>query len=60
MKIFSITATLNYPKEEFKMDRKQILENTREELVKNLQEIEETLEQVDFNLAEIEKEEDAA
>jgi len=42
------------------MDRKQILENTREELVKNLQEIEETLEQVDFNLAEIEKEEDAA
>ncbi len=42
------------------MDRKQILENTREELVKNLQEIEEALEQVDFNLAEIEKEEDAA
>jgi len=42
------------------MDRKQILENTREELVNQMKEIEETLEQVDFNLAEIEKEEGAA
>jgi len=42
------------------MDRKQILENTREELVNQMKEIEEALEQVDFNLVEIEKEEDAA
>jgi len=42
------------------MTTKQILEGTREELVKNLQEIEEALEQVDYNLAEIEKQEGAA
>ncbi len=42
------------------MDRKQILENTREELVNQMKEIEEALEQVDFNLSELEKEEGVA
>jgi len=43
-----------------KLTAKQILEGSRENVMKEIKELEEVLEQIDMNLSEIEKEEGAA